>query len=100
MPHQHQSNLQKNNALSFWYTLLLSHLINSVISMHANITFVVVNINYTYCRAIAIQMFSYMNCYLLFFILALTTYNTFDAKEAVSKGTELAQLYDILTIMA
>lgn len=41
-----------------------------------------------------------MNCYLLFFILALTVNNTFDEREAESEGIELAQLYDILTIMA
>lgn len=45
-------------------------------------------------------MFSYMNCYLLFFILALMINNTFDEREAESEGTEPAQLYDILTIMA
>lgn len=41
-----------------------------------------------------------MNCYLLLFILALIVNNTFDEREAESEGTELAQLYDILTIMA
>lgn len=42
-------------------------------------------------------MFSYVNCYLLFFILAVMINNTFDEREAENEGTELELLDDILT---
>lgn len=45
-------------------------------------------------------MFSYINCYLLFFLLALMINNTFDEREAENEGIELTFLYDILTNMA